>query len=123
MALLAIAATLSVEAPARLRGGLLAMARFRIDAHRELKDAVLVLDRGWLESMQINTIEPSPVGEASRNGRLALDLGHIPAGNHFTLYVELQVNPTNVGRRAQGVELDDGPTQLLRIDRTVTVFP
>jgi hypothetical protein len=116
-------AKLSIDAPTRLRGGLLWMARFRIDARRELKDARLVLDTGWFESMQVNTIEPSPLGEASRNGRVALDLGHVAAGSHHTLYMEFQVNPTNVGRRSQGVELDDGSTRILRVERIVTVFP
>jgi len=117
------AATLSVYAPAHLRGGLLFMARFRIDAHREVKDAVLVLDSGWFEGMQVNTIEPSPVGEASQNGKVAFDLGHIPAGEHYTLFMEFQVDPTNVGRRSQAIELDDGDTPVLRAHRTVTIFP
>jgi hypothetical protein len=117
------AATLSVYAPAHVRGGLLYMARFRVTAHRELEDAMLVLDQGWFEGLQVNTIEPSPVGEASRNGRVSFDLGHIPAGEHHTLYMEFQVDPTNVGRRSQGVELDDGDTTILRVHRTVTIFP
>jgi len=117
------AATLSVYAPAHVRGGLLYMARFRISAHRELADAVLVLDQGWFEGLQVNTIEPSPIGEASRNGKVALDLGHIPAGEHYTLFMQFQVDPTNIGRRAQNVELDDGDTTILRVRRTLTIFP
>jgi hypothetical protein len=66
------AASLAVYAPDRLRGGLLYEARFHIRATRELKDARLVLDTGWLEGMQVNTIEPSPIGEASRDGKLSL---------------------------------------------------
>src|SRR3954452_10541547 len=61
-------ARLEVSAPEHIRGGLLYQARFRIQARRELKDATLVLSDGWLEGMTLNTIEPSPVGEASRNG-------------------------------------------------------
>jgi hypothetical protein len=30
--------------------------------------------------MTLNTLEPGPVGEASRDGRIAIDLGRIPAG-------------------------------------------
>jgi hypothetical protein len=73
--------------------------------------------------MTINTIEPSPIGEASRDGKLALDLGHIPRGQSYLLFMQLQVNPTNVGRRSQNVELFDGDRHLLTIDRTVTIFP
>jgi hypothetical protein len=34
-----------------------------------------------------------------------------------------QVNPTNVGRRQQSVELMDGNTSLLSFHRTVTIYP
>jgi hypothetical protein len=73
--------------------------------------------------MQINTIEPSPVGEASENGRLSLDLGHIPAGKSLLLFMAFQVNPTNVGRRDADVELDDGDQRILTVDRTISIWP
>lgn len=117
------AATLTVTAPTRVRGGLLFMARIRVDAHRELKRASLVLDPGWLESMQVNTIEPSPLGEASRDGRLVLTIGHVPAGQKHVLYVEFQVDPTNVGSRATWVRLEDSGRELVAVHRDITVFP
>jgi hypothetical protein len=117
------AASLKLYAPGHVRGGLYFEARFTIDARQDLKDAFVVLDPGWVEGMTINTIEPSPVGEASRDGKLALDLGHIPAGTTYLLFLQIQVNPTNVGRRSQDAELYDGNTFLTRIDRTITVFP
>jgi hypothetical protein len=118
------AADLKLYAPAHLRGGLLFSARFHIYAHRELKKATLVLDPGWIEAMAINTIEPSPIGEASANGRVSLDLGHVPAGQSFILWMQFQVNPTNIAwRRPQNVELDDGATKILTIHRNVTIFP
>jgi hypothetical protein len=117
------AATLKLYAPTHLRGGLLYMARFRITAHTDLKKATLVLDPGWAESNTINTIEPSPTGEASDNGKLSFDLGHIGPGKSFVLFMEFQMNPTNVGRHTQNVELDDGNTRLLVLHRKITVFP
>jgi hypothetical protein len=117
------AARLQVYAPSRVRGGVLYEARFRVTARRELKQAMLVLDPGWAEGMSINTIEPSPLSEASRDGQLAFGLGHIPAGQSFLLFMQFQVNPTNVGRRSQNVELFDGGTHLLTVKRKVTVFP
>jgi hypothetical protein len=117
------AARLELYAPSRVRGGLYFEARFHITAVREIRDAGLVLDPGWAEGMTINTIEPSPIGEASRDGKLALDLGHIPQGQSYLLFMQLQVNPTNVGRRSQNVELFDGERHLLTIHRTVTIFP
>jgi hypothetical protein len=116
-------ARLEVYAPERVRGGLYYEARFRVDAVRELKEATLVLDPGWAEGITINTVEPSPVGEASRDGKLVFALGRIPAGQKHVFFLQLQVNPTNVGHRSQDVELYDRDERITRIDRSVTVFP
>jgi hypothetical protein len=116
-------ASIKLYAPSRVRSGLYYEARFTIDAKQDLKKATLVLDPGWVESITINTIEPSPIGEASRNGKLVLTLGHIPAGKTYLLFMQAQVNPTNVGHRSQDVALYDGETFLASIDREVTVYP
>jgi hypothetical protein len=116
-------ATLKLHAPDRVRGGLIYQARFHITAQRDLEHPTVVLDPGWLESMTLNTIEPSPVNEASDNGRLSLDLGHIPAGHSYLLYMQFQTNPTNVGTRSADVTLKDGDQTLLRLERHITVFP
>jgi hypothetical protein len=116
-------ATLKLFAPTRVRSGVLYQARFHIFAQQDLKHATLVLSPGWLESMTVNTIEPSPVNEASDNGRLSLDLGHIPAGGSHLLFMQFQTNPTNVGHRPASVTLKDGDRELLHIDRTITIYP
>jgi hypothetical protein len=118
------AAKLTVYAPTKLRGGLLFSARFHITAVRELKNAILVLDPGWAEGMSINTIEPSPLREGSKNGRLAFQLGRVPAGESHILFIEFQINPTNIAwHRPQNVELDDGDTKVLTINRDVVIYP
>ena len=45
------------------------------------------------------------------------------AGQRYLLYMQLQVNPTNVGRRSQRVQLYDGNTLLASVKRTITIFP
>src|SRR5262245_22499370 len=117
------AARLSVYAPKRVRSGLLFESRIHVTAMRELRDATVVLDPGWLEGMTLNTVEPAPIGEASRDGRIAFELGHIPAGRDYLLFLQLQVNPTNLGRRATDVALYDGDRRLAHVDRTMTVWP
>jgi len=117
------AASLELRAPDRLRLGLIYEARFTISARRELKDAVLVLDSDWIEGQTMNTIEPSPVSEGSRDGDLVFKLGHVPAGRRFVLFLQLQVNPTTVGRRKQDVVLYDGSKRIASIHRTVVIFP
>jgi hypothetical protein len=117
------AADLEVFAPMALRGGLYYEGRFTVEPKRDIEKATLVLDSGWTEQMQINTIEPSPIGEASRDGKLTFDFGHLAADDKLVVYLQFQVNPTNVGRRSQDVELYDDTTFVTRADRTVTVFP
>jgi hypothetical protein len=114
---------LEVYSPERLRSGLFFMSRFTIRAEEEIEAATLVLDPGWLEGITLNTLEPSPVGEANRDGRIALDLGRVPAGTKHVFFLHFQVNPTETGRRPQDVDLYDGETPLLHVDRTVTIFP
>ena len=119
----ASAADLKVFAPAAVRGGLYYEGRITVEAKSELEKTTLVFDSGWTEQMQINTIEPSPVGEASRDGKLTLDFGHLGAGRRLVVWLQFQVNPTNVGRRSQDVALYDDTTLLATANRKVTVFP
>lgn len=116
-------ASLELYAPDRLRGGLLYEARFTITAKADVKNALLQLSPGWNEGQSMNSIEPAPLGQASRDGDLLLELGHIPKGDVYRLFIQFQVDPTNVGRRSADVTLYDGGTKLARIDRTLTVFP
>jgi hypothetical protein len=117
------AAVLSVYSPSKVRGGLLYTARFHVTARDELKQATLVLDSGWFEGMQVNSIVPQPVQEGSRDGRVVFDLGHLAKGHSSILWIQFQVNPTNVGHRSQNVELDDGGTVISTVHRSITVFP
>ena len=117
------AADLEVYAPEHLRGGLLFMGRFTIDAHSRLRHPRLVLDSGWAEGIQVNTVTPAPAQESSRDGRLVYHYDDLHAGDHVVIYAQFQVNPTNVGRRSQSVRLEaDGQAPLV-IHRTVTIYP
>ena len=119
----AAAALLEVSAPVDVRGGLYFQGRYRITAREDIEKATLVLASGWLESMHINTIEPSPLGESSRDGDLALDFGHVAAGNSITVHLQFQVNPNNLGRRSQDVRLYDDTELLATAERDVTIWP
>ena len=116
-------ATMELSAPETVRSGLIFQARFDINAKRDIKDAVLVLDSGWLESLTLNTVEPAPAEETSRNGGIAFDLGEIPAGKLWRQYLQFQANPVNSGSQSQGATLYDGDVPLLRINRELKVWP
>jgi hypothetical protein len=117
------AATLSVYSPTRVRSGLLYTTRFHVTAKTNLRKVQLVLSPGWFEGMQVNSTVPQPVSEGSDDGDAVFDLGHLAAGRSSIVWVQFQVNPTNVGHRRQDVLLTDGKHTLLRIHRTITVFP
>ena len=117
------AAVLSLTAPEAVRGGLFFQSRVEIRARRAIAHPRLVLDEGWIEGMQVNSIEPSPVGEASRDGRLVLSYDAVDAGERLVVWLQFEVNPTNTGHRSYGLELDDADTRIAAIDRDITVFP
>jgi hypothetical protein len=113
----------NVTAPSRLRSGLIFQVRVQVIAHREVKDLKVVFDKGWWESMSVNSTEPEPEEESSENGRVAFSYGKVEAGETHVSWIYFQVNPTNVGQRAENLEVRDGETPLARLHRSVTVFP
>ncbi len=117
------AAALSVTAPSRLRSGLIFQVKVKVDARRDIKQLQLDFDEGWWESMSVNSIAPEPEQETSKDGRVQLTYGDLPAGESLVCRVYFQVNPTNVGERREDVTLADGETPLLTVHRSLTIFP
>jgi hypothetical protein len=116
-------ATLRVEAPAALRGGLVFQGRFQVVARQLIRRPTLVLDSGWFENMSFNTIEPEPTKTTNAGEGVALEFPPLQPGRTLTVYVPFQVNPTTVGRRSQDVALRDGRRPIAVVERTVTIFP
>jgi hypothetical protein len=116
-------ATLRVTAPARLRSGLIFQVRVEVAAHRNVHELQIIFDRGWWESMSVNSIVPEPSSEESQNGKVALSYGALAAGQRMTAWIYFQVNPTNVGKRRENVAIADGSTKLAELHRSLTIFP
>ena len=117
------AATLALSGPSHIRGGLYLQAKISVLAHRQLSTPTLVLNRGFLDGLTINTIEPQASQELNRNGQLVLQYGALKAGHRLTVWIEYQVNPTTVGARTQRLELDDGETPIAAVTRDFRSFP
>ncbi len=117
------AAVLGVSAPKAVRGGLFFQSRVEIRARRVIAHPRLVLDEGWVEGMQFNSTEPAPVSEASRDGRVVLSYDRIDPGERLVVWMQFEVNPTNVGHRPYGLELDDAESPVAAVHRSLTVFP
>lgn len=116
-------AVLTVKAPPHLRGGLLFQARFEIHAKQPLAHPKLLLSPGWLESMTLNTVAPTPPSESSSSAGLAMTFDPMSRDQTLIVWTEWQVNPTNVGRRSEDTTLFDGSTPIASAKRTLTVFP
>jgi hypothetical protein len=117
------AASLQIDSPVHLRGGLSFTTDIVITPHRPLKDARLYLDNGWFKAMALNGSSPQPSGESASGRWQVWDFGAIPAGVPFHIWISWQANATNLGRHSAAVELYDGGTRLMSVQRTVTVFP
>lgn len=117
------AARVEVRGPTRVRGGILYQQRITVVALRPIQYPRIVLEQGWLDGLQINSIEPQPSSESSRDGRLVLSYDRMSPGDKLEAFIGYQVDPTHVGRTDSGLELDDGTSPLLRVPRTLTSFP
>jgi hypothetical protein len=118
-----LAAGLAVTAPARLRSGLIFQVRVQVTAHQNIAKPQLVFDPGWWDSMSENSMEPDPSSQTNDNGRVVLSYNKLAAGHTLVVWLYFQVNPTNVGKRREDVELDDGATMITRVHRSLTIFP
>jgi hypothetical protein len=117
------AAILRVTAPRVVRGGLFFQSRIEIRAQRALQHPRLVLDEGWIDGMQVNSIEPAPAGEAGRDGRVVFSYDALDAGERFVVWLQFEVDPTNTGRRSYALELDDAESRVAAIRRQITILP
>jgi hypothetical protein len=117
------AAQLEVRAPEVVRGGLLFQTTVRIRASQTIQHPRLVLDQGWLDGLQVNTIEPNPMSEATRDGRLVLSYDTLDPGDTLVVYFQFQLNPTSVGTTQNRIELDDADTPIAAVSRTLRRLP
>jgi hypothetical protein len=117
------AATLEVRGPTKVRGGLLYQERITVRALRAIQFPRLVLSQGWADGLQINTIEPQPQSESSRDGKLVFSYDRMQAGDKLELWIDYQVNPTHIGTTDTSVELDAQDVPLVHLDRSLTSFP
>jgi hypothetical protein len=118
----AASATLTVNSPAHVRGGLIFTTEITVHARSSLHDMQLRFDRGWFEGMTFNGIAPQPSNEDSQDGQVVYDYGSVQPTT-FTIWLSWQTNATNVGRHPQSVALYDGAQRLATVHRDLTVFP
>jgi hypothetical protein len=117
-------ARLTVRAPSTVRPGLLFQAKITISVDTTLPDAQLVLSSGWVDGLTLNTEEPSPTNETSGpDGSLVFSIGTLQPGQPYTQYLEYQVDPTSLSRRAQTVTVRSDGTVEASLARNLTIVP
>lgn len=116
-------ARLDLRAPSVLRGGLLWHARITVRAWTQVREPQLILGPGYVSGMQLNTVEPAPSEETSRGDSIALSYATLQPGDQLTVYLQLQVNPSTVGRQDLSVVLEGRGARPVRLPASVTVLP
>ncbi len=114
---------MTLSAPEIVRGGIFFQSRIDIRALAPIEHPRLVFDDGWVEGLQVNSIEPAAESESSRDGKLVLSYGALEPGDVLRVWLQFEVDPTNVGKRSYTFELDDEDRLLARIPRTLRVLP
>jgi hypothetical protein len=115
--------SLEVQSPRDLRGGLIFQTRITVRARARLQKPTIVMQRGWFESMSVNSIVPNPAQMGSRDGSVSMTFAPLDAGRSLVVWLYFQVNPTNFGNRSQDVQLDDGSRLLATVHRSVRIWP
>jgi hypothetical protein len=117
-------ARLDLRAPATVRPGLLFQAKITVSVDEVLPKAELVLGRGWIDGLTLNTEEPGAATETSGpDGSVVLSLGTLRPASPYVQYLDYQVNPTSLSRRAQTIALVSDGTEIVTLRRTMTVVP
>jgi len=118
------AATLRVETPSALRGGLIFQTRVDVVAARDIARPVITLSGGWFDGITLNSVQPGPASQTSGHGGATFQYAPLRAGQTLTIWFEWSTNPTMVEwRRPRTVTVSDGGTPLVVQKSTVTVFP
>ncbi len=94
------AASLVIDSPAQVRGGLVFTTDIVITPRQQLTDARLHLNNGWFQAMTLNGIAPQPSTESAQGSWQVWDFGKIPAGTVFHVWISWSVNRTPILRES-----------------------
>ena len=67
--------------------------------------------------------KPEAESETSRDGKVVFEYGTWPAGKSLRVWINFQVNPTNVGSHSQDLSLEDAGTTIATVHRSLRIFP
>lgn len=117
------AASLGIDSPSRVRGGLIFTTKIVVTPSIQINDGQIYLDNGWFQNMSLNAVSPQPSNQSAQGPWQVWDFGQMPAHTAYTIWISWQTNPVNIGTRSQTIELYDGKDKLMTAHHTLTVFP
>jgi hypothetical protein len=118
------AGSLVVTAPRALRAGDVFQGRFTLTAGAHaLNHPALLLSSGWFDGMTFNGAVPDPSQQSDIGSKVSFQFDPLPAGQHATVWLSFQANPTTAGERRIDAELVDGGTPVATVRRSMRVFP
>lgn len=117
-------ATLTVDAPYRIRNGEFFEMRLTVEARASIDEAVVAVDAELWRDMTVNTLIPAPTEEEAVDGEFRFSFGALEAGDRLDVKVDLQINPDHPMRTNRGaIRLLDGEEPIAEVEYELGVLP
>ncbi|MEH3107996.1 MAG: hypothetical protein PGN09_12160 [Sphingomonas fennica] len=116
-------AVLTVKAPATIRTGMFFEAAITVTPRRRFADLRIGLAPSLWRDVTQNTMIPAAAEEAFAGALFTFAYGPRTAGDPLEVKLDLQINPSLVGRTAGDIVVLDGETPVLRLPLALRVLP
>jgi len=115
---------LIVDSPSHIRNGMFFETVITIETERDLRDAVILVDKDLWREVTVNTILPEPTEYGFREDAFEFRYGPLTAEERLVIKVALQVNSGHGPSANQGsVALADGDAILATLNYAMEVLP
>lgn len=117
------AARLEVKTPSVIRNGEFFETRIRIEAARDMSDAVLAISPSLWTDMTINSMIPAAAEESFKGGSYRFSYGKLRAGETLVVKIDGQINPPLFAGTRGDIALFDGERRLGGMPLRIKVLP
>ncbi|HWT42211.1 MAG TPA: hypothetical protein VN152_06155 [Sphingopyxis sp.] len=117
------AARFDVKTPSVIRNGEFFETRIRIEAARDISDAVLAVSPSLWTDMTINTMIPAASEESFKGGAYRFSYGRLRAGEILVVKIDGQINPPLFAGTRGEIALFDGERRLGGMPLKIKVLP
>lgn len=117
------AARLEVKTPSVIRNGEFFETRVRIEAARDVSDAVLAVSPSLWTDMTVNTMIPAAAEESYKDGNYRFSYGELRAGETLVVKIDGQINPPLFAGTRGEIALFDGERRLGSMPLEIKVLP